>query len=209
MDTTTFQADPATDLHPALTLARLSAVAALEAEVRRGVAEISSRDLGDDNWNTSCTALNRRRKRFIEAAQNQYRDWLTIQDPSLHFVFRIGPVPLRVYTEGEDPEEAPLRHARQFPEELIEIQGAFEFYDLDDKEDDPILRLAVALDAAFNVVAIKLVRLTREAKVKRAWPVPVWVDLVESVTHRPAAVELEEPVVQTPEEQSKEDTRGA
>ncbi len=142
------------DLHPALTDYRLRIVGQLIRDARHKAVLRHDTSIGDNAWvlgvsgfNCCCYA--------IASAVERYKEWLSVIEDGLHFVFAIGGVPLRFY-RGE-PDDAPKRTlARNFPE-VQAHQIALLFPDQETPKHDA-LRFAVETDEFGEVSQVTLVQ---------------------------------------------------
>lgn len=96
------------ELNPALQPERLAAIAELMIETRDGTVALHDPAAGDGPWSLGCRCYDRTRNQLIAFAERHH--WMTIEDDSLCFVFRIDDVPIRFHKEGEDAPRQKLKH---------------------------------------------------------------------------------------------------
>lgn len=187
------------DFHPDLTHDRLVSVALLIAQGRNDALARHNPAVGDNGWTLGCSAFQFARYQIRGAAEAAGYDWLTIIDPTMQLIFKVGGVPFRFYKgEAGAPSDRTLR---QTFSELRQLSFAFG----EEKAGDLAYRFAVETDDEGSITSIKVVGLRGEDPVF-SWDVPFH----EAVSH-PAAtppttgVELPKPEVRVPgaDEQQK------
>lgn len=154
------------DYHSDLTAARLVQVARLLRQGRHDAVERHDELIGDDNWVLGCRAYNCGRFRVIQADQTGQHSWLSILNPNLQFIFKIGVVPVRFYRG--DSDEPTAKTCRIAYPELNQLAIAFE----EEANDDVVFRFAIETDFDGSVDAIKFVGL-RHSQVVLSWEVPL------------------------------------
>ena len=82
-------------IHPALTRDRLIVMGRLMWDARASAATDAKWGIGNRLWGIGCTAFERTLHAVMRAAFDVHGDWLSLQNKSKHFVFRIGGVPVR------------------------------------------------------------------------------------------------------------------
>ena len=150
------------EIHPALTAERLAFLGRLIRSVRAGAVDGHEEDKGDTAWGLGCKAHERTLFAITSAASGIAADWLTVIEPGLHFVFGIGPVPVRFY-RGE-PESPPTKSLkRNYPEIAAQSQMAFSVPGFDAPASAPtrdyVWRIAIETDAdglASRVVLVEV-----------------------------------------------------
>lgn len=146
---------------------------------------------GDTNWGLGCRVHERTCHSIKEASNDQA--WLDVIDPSLHFVFSIGGVPIRFY-RGEAESPNPRHLCRRYPE--IEAQQlAFEFH-LEDRQ--WLWRMAIETDYDGEVMRIVMVQVSESGDIKNLWTIPLTgnLSIITPIHHRQReGVDLEPPVI--------------
>lgn len=180
------------DIHPDLTKDRLTTVAHFLRHARNDALDRFDPNIGDDAWTLGCCAFQYCRHRVSEAALSGEYPWLTIQDDSKHYVFRIGAVPVRFYRGAADEPTSRTLHQsfpelRQlgmvFPQEAVERNFAYRF--------------AIETDADGMILSISFVALLGDSPVLR-WDIPLEAEIrpIHSTDGTLAeGVELEAPSV--------------
>lgn len=146
------------DLHPDLSHERLQAVVDIIAAARNGGADSHDPDAGEGAWSLGCRVLERTMHDISVAAEKTA--WLNVVDPSRHFRFAVGQVPLGIY-KG-DPENPNRRTLKQRLPELLAAQTAFSFHD--PTPESTALRIAVETNAHGRPVEISLVHLRTDGQ---------------------------------------------
>ncbi len=179
------------DVHCQLQEDRLIFLANLAKLVRHEAILVHEPSKGDTNWGLGCRVHERTCHAIKEASDHQ--PWLDVIDPSLHFVFSVGGVPIRFY-RGEAENPNPRYLSRRYPE--IEAQQlAFEF-DLEDRE--WLWRLAIETDIDGEVMRIVMVQVSEGGDIKNMWTIPL-TDNVPNIApihqRQRDGVDLEPPVI--------------
>lgn len=143
-------------------------------------------------WTLGCRAFQFGRARILRTAASGEFPWLSVIDPSLQLIFKIGEIPVRIY-KG-DANEPTDRTRRQSYDELRQLSLLF-----DERDDgrDLAYRFAVETDLDGSALAVKFVGLRGETAVF-IWDVPLSSDsLAVGTVGRPAteSVELGAPAV--------------
>lgn len=179
------------ETHNELEESRLVFLANLIKQVRHEALLMHEPSKGDTNWGLGCRAHERTCHAIKEATD--YQPWLDVIDPSLHFVFSIGGVPIRFY-RGEADNPNPRQLNRRYPE--IEAQQyAFEFHHEDVQW---LWRMAIETDFDGEVLRIVMVQVSESGDIKNMWPVPLTdgVPIIAPMHQRTReGVELEPPVI--------------
>ncbi len=155
------------DIHPDLNKDRITTVAHFLRQARNYALDRFDLNIGDDAWTLGCCAFQYSCHRITEAALSGDYPWLTIQDDSKRYVFRIGAVPVRFYRGA--PDEPTARTLNQsfpelrqlsmvFPQEAVERNFAYRF--------------AIETDADGMILSISFVALLGDSPVLR-WEVPL------------------------------------
>ena len=152
--------------HTALTADRLAMIAGLLEQGRNDALDRLDPTIGCTGWTVGCDAFAFAKHRIEEAAVDL--DWLEIVDPTMHFIFSIGGVPIRFYRG--DPDEPNARTLKQSFSELHEVSlfGAEELIKL---APEPIYRFAIETDIDGAITQITFVILDGVAPVL-TWAVP-------------------------------------
>lgn len=164
------------ELHPALTKERLSPIARIIWDARAGAADDAKWELGENRWDIGCRAFSRIKRAIAQAAVHDLREFLSIQDESSYFVFKIGGVPVRVY-RGDTEEDAPTRYAVARTQERLDLQYAFALFDT--PTPDAIFRIVVETDTKANPTGIFLVQVKSDGTVINPWRIPLIADAGE------------------------------
>ena len=155
------------DHHSALERDRLITIAKLLERGRNDALDRFDPTIGSIGWTVGCDAFAFA-KHQIETAAAEI-DWLEILDPSMHFIFSIGGVPVRFYRG--DPVEPNARTLKQSFSELHELSlfGSDELVSL---APEPMYRFAIETDIDGAITQISFVVLDGVAPVL-TWPVPL------------------------------------
>jgi hypothetical protein len=179
------------EAHKELQEDRLVFLANAITQVRHEALLVHEPSKGDTNWGLGCRVHERTCHAIKDVSNDQ--PWLDVIDPSLHFVFSIGGVPIRFY-RGEAESPNPRQLNRRYPE--IEAQQlAFE-YGLDARE--WLWRMAIETDFDGEVMRIVMVQVTEGGDIKNMWTIPLTsnVPIVTPMHHRQReGVDLEPPVI--------------
>lgn len=178
------------DFHPDLMAGRLVAVANLIATGRDAAVLRHDPSIGDDDWVLGCRAFQACRFAISTGAKSEAAPWLSVMDPSRHFLFRIGSIPLRFYRG--DPEDPTHRTKSQSFPELAQLSMVFPGDDLR----DVVARLAVETDLDGRAMSIHCVG-TRGDNVVFNWSIPFDAAIVPAAFDQPLGegVDLPPPLV--------------
>lgn len=155
------------DFHPDLTEDRLVEVAKLIVDGRNAAIELQVESEGDNGWTLGCRAFQFARHRILTASADGSIPYLGIIDSTLHLVFTIGQIPVRIYRgDAEDPTERTLRQSNSELDQL-----GFSFDDLDESG-DLAYRFAVETDFDGSVISVHFVGL-RGKTAELNWLVPL------------------------------------
>jgi len=190
------------EYHPDLTRERLVTVARLLEKGRNDALDWHNPAIGANGWTLGCNAFAYQMHQLLQAIDSGEYDWLTAMDRSLHFVFRIGEVPVRFYRgEAEKPTD---RTMHQSHSELRQLELIF---DVTDKGKDLAYRFAVETDIDGTIMRIIFVGLQDESAVLY-WEVPFGAvgATVYEIGRKPAeGVDLQPPQVGLPEDEDKDE----
>ena len=208
------------DIYPALTDERLSAVAAIITKARHEAAIRHEPELGDNNWTLGCRGYAFQCHGIVSGTVEH--SWLTIVEggghietedrdlfwTSLRFVFAVGGVPLRTYRG--DPTDVPTKSLRVTYPELTAKQTVL----WGSAPTPHALRLAVEFDDRGEVSQITLVQVLDEEgkRIGETWPITT-VEVPANVTpftpRKEEGTDLGQPAVgsrkKKPEEESGEE----
>jgi hypothetical protein len=184
------------EVHPDLAADRLTVLAELIAAARGDVVAAHNPEIGDDEWVLGCRGFQASRYRITQAAASGEYPWLTIDDPSRHYVFKVGKVPVRFY-RGE-PEDPNTRTKRQSFPELAQLSLAFPEENVRELR-DLVYRLAVETDFDGQVAMISFVGLVGES-IFVNWRIPLDPTAATVTVMKPRApgVVLAPPMVEEP-----------
>jgi len=196
--------------YPSLTQDRLSVIANLISDVRRGAVALHDPASGDSEWSLGCRVYSRTCDAIRKAAD--IYNWLHILDESenLRFSFAIGDVPFRFY-RGK-PDEPPERYCIATFGELHYLQGSLPLEGL--RPLDKVLRLAVETNSKRQVSTVTFVETDEVGNVTETYAIPFDAEAGESgkVTPLQAKPFDLSPVVleplQKPQEESKQANEG-
>ena len=193
--------------HFALTEERLLVVAEILRKTRNDAIEDYSVVRGDGPWGHGCQVFDRTRTQLTRASATY--EWLDIMDPSLHFVFGVGGVPIRFFRG--DPEKPNKNQLHRDWNEKQQQQEAFFF--IDDEEEGWFWRLAVVLDADERVMEVVILETRDSGETRNHWSIPLdtGVRVLQRVADGPEPVRLEPaPVsVRRVEQDTEEDEGGS
>jgi hypothetical protein len=179
------------EIHNELQEDRLVSLANMIKQVRHEAILVHEPSKGDTNWGLGCR-VHERTCHIIKEASD-FHSWLDVIDPSLHFVFSIGGVPIRFY-RGEAESPNPRHLSRRYPE--IEAQQfAFEFH-LEGRQ--WLWRMAIETDNDGEVMRIVMVQVSEGGDIKNMWAIPLTgnVPIMTPIHHRQReGVDLEPPVI--------------
>jgi hypothetical protein len=186
-------------IHPDLTSDRLIAIGQLILQGRNDALDRHDPDVGADPWTLGCNAFQYQRFQISKAVTDGSFPWLSIIDPSMQFVFRIGAVPMRFYRgEADDPTPRTLRQS--FPE-----LRQFSLFPKGTEARDYTHRLAVETDIDGAVTSIKYVATNGDTP-EFFWDIPLTASVapIRPVDENPAGgVELPPPTVELPGEEDE------
>lgn len=183
------------EFHPDLSEERLSTVVQLISEARHAVIASFFEGVGDLPWGLGCLAYDRTRFGIIQASQTLH-PWLSIVDPSLRLIFKIGQVPVRLYRGL--PDSPPKKMLVQSFPELQQLGFAFS----DEEVKSLRWRLAIETDAFGEATRAVFVGMNEDGVVCARWTkdiVPVAPDVIHLQTvSRGGGVDLPPPTVSIP-----------
>lgn len=190
-------------INPDLTSDRLAAVAQLISRGRNDALDRYEPEIGDDSWSLGCRAFQCQRHQILMAHKIGLFDWLAVLDPSKHFVFRIGDVPMRFY---RGPAEEPnLRTMYQSFPELAQ----FSLFESNSEAPEYAHRLAIETDVDGSIIAVRYVALYNGVP-EFYWDIPLAgiVTPIRLVDAAPTeGVDLPTPQVRLPGEEGDQEGR--
>lgn len=153
------------EYHPELTEERLVKVAQLLALGRGHAVDRFDSSVGDDNWTLGVCAYNYGCFQIARAAGMPGFEWLRVIDPSKHFQFSIGAVPMRFWRG--DPTEPTAKISIATPREQLLL----------DLEPDVwtagmLFRIGVTTDVDGTLLSASFVAL-RDDQPETVWPLPL------------------------------------
>lgn len=163
-----------------LTEDRMLSIASLLVRVRHDALATHEPDKGDSPWGFGCRVYDRCRNSIIKAAEKS--EWLSIIDPTLHFVFAVGGVPVR-FGNG-DIEQPKSRLLRRRPGEFRAQQLAFDALGPEYVEG----RWRIIYDTDNETMAIEevvLVQANGSGDVLNSWPLDVTTTVVPLDLRKP------------------------
>lgn len=160
---------PAWKFHPNLSEQYIVTVADIIRRARGSAAKAAKWKLGDTLWSIGCVSFERARRALYMAAKDEYRDWLSIEEPENHLLVKIKMVPFRFY-RGFLNEPIPDRYVDATPSERRALQYAFEAEGLTPFSGH--LRLEVATTPKGFPTSITFFRVDAEGKRCEEWTVP-------------------------------------
>lgn len=153
-------------IHPDLGRDRLIEVARLIAHGRNDALDRHDPNVGDNSWTLGCSAFQFQRFRISAACAGGALPWLSLIDPSMQFVFKIGSVPMRFYAgPAEEPNSRTLYQS--YPE-LHQLS----LFSRETEARAYTHRIAVETDIEGAVTAIKYVALDNDEPVF-FWDIPL------------------------------------
>ena len=193
-------------IHPALTEDRLTAVANIVWRVRVEVALRMEPDKGDSLWGTGCSAYERTCRAIAEAAAQDLKAWLSVEQADHHFLLKLGGVPVRIY-RGDSEEPTPSRYAVPHNAEVAALQFAFQLAET--PTPDKVFRIEVTTDAKSYPLAITLVQVDVSGEKFNPFRIPVSNAAVRPIVRKKPAVMLNPPEVGSKESVSDNRIEGA
>lgn len=179
------------ETHNELQEDRLVILANMITQVRHEAILMHEPSKGDTNWGLGCRAHERTCHAIKDASD--YHPWLDVIDPSLHFVFSIGGVPVRFY-KGEAESPNPRHLSRRYPE-IEAQQTAFAFFH---EGKEWLWRMAIETDIDGEVMRIVMVQVSESGEIKSTWTIPMAgnVSILTPIHQRQReGVDLEPPVI--------------
>lgn len=185
------------EYYPDLSADRLIEIADILRSTRAAVLELHDETMGDDNWSLGCRVYACTKNRIIEAAydSNTTMEWLSIVDPSLDFVFKIGDVPIRFYRGDADQP-----HPRALRINALEQQLSLDLFGKD-TGNHLHWRFAIETDIDGAIQKIAVVGMTSTGIVECSWEVPPKAEETDipassgDTAVEEAGVDLPEPVI--------------
>lgn len=200
------------DFHPDLTLDRLDLVASLIGFVHNDALVDMKPKKGDNCWLLGGAGFVRSCAAIQHLAREKRFPWLTISDPSMHFVFRVGSVQVRV-CKG-DEEGSPNGNSMTRVGEEVALYGVIYldgFFDPDYA--DCVWRFVIVKrrDGRVDRVEFQLVRAPKGETV-RSWAMPLKADISGLLEWDKSASYTELPAADVPDitfgQRPKKDVEG-
>lgn len=184
------------DYHPELTKDRLISVAQLLALGRGNAVDRFDPVIGDDNWTLGVCAYNYGCFQIIQVAGRPGFEWLAVNDPSKHFQFSVGGVPMRFWRG--DPAEPTSKISAATPREqlLLDLEPGILTAGV-------LFRIGVTTDLDGSLLSASFVAL-RNGEPELIWPLPLAeaAPLIVSIDGaRPEGLELPPPSVGDPSDE--------
>lgn len=183
--------------HPEFGEERLSALAQELALVWNDCLSDHDPDKGDDGWVVGCRFFRRACFRIKELVGGPLYPWLTILDPSFHFVFGLGGVPIRFF-HGDEERRNP-RAGRVYGAEAEARESQIELFPDFFKNDPRAWRMMVVTeDSEGPVLRVAMVRVDEQGEIQDSWTIPLEDKVVPFTTVEGApkkGVEIAPPVV--------------
>lgn len=155
------------EIHPCLTDERIDYIGRLIARVR--AENLDAAEPRDDGWSIGCRAYTWVRSEIKEEAENL--PWLSIVDPSLHFIAQIGNVQFSFYKGmAEKPKSNICSRAKSHPE-LRQHSMQFEDLPLPDKL---VWTYAVETDLEGTTTNIEFFGMSESGEVVASRTVPIF-----------------------------------
>lgn len=178
------------DYHSQLTEERLVKVAQLLALGRGSAVDRFDPTIGDDNWTLGVCAYNYGCYQIAQAAGTPGFEWLSVIDPSKHFQFSIGGVPMRFWRGDPTEPTAKISIATPFEQLLLDLGPSVLTAGM-------LFRIGVTTDVDGALLGASFVAL-RNDQPETVWPLPLTeaeplVVLLDDA--RPEGRELPPPVV--------------
>jgi hypothetical protein len=152
-------------------------MATLVAFVHNNALDDLRREKGDNLWILGCAGFTRSCAAIQNLANEEKLSWLTVCDPGMHFVFKIGLVRVRVSKGDEDgvPNQNTLTGVVQEVEQYraTYLDGFF-----DPEYSDCVWRFVILKHRNGNVdrVELQLIR-AKSAEAVRSWIMPLAADI--------------------------------
>lgn len=157
------------DVHPDLTDDRLQTLASFFANTRSSVTALHDPLSGDDVWALGCRGFARARNLLLSKFQSGEWSWFRVIDPSKHFIFAIGSVPIRFYRGSS--KRPPSRILAQSAQELAQLSLAFPTDGVESR--DLIWRFAIETDFLGEPSKVVFAALGKEGgAVIHQWEIP-------------------------------------
>lgn len=153
------------DYHPELTEERLVKVAQLLALGRGSAVDRFDPEIGDDNWTLGVCAYNYGCFQIARAADTAGFEWLSVIDPSKHFQFRIGGVPMRFWRGDPAEPTAKISVATPFEQLLLDLEPGLSTAGM-------LFRIGVTTDLDGALLGASFVAL-RNDQPELVWPLPL------------------------------------
>ncbi|WP_288430358.1 hypothetical protein [uncultured Agrobacterium sp.] len=178
------------DYHPELTSERLVKIAQLLALGRGDAVDRFDPLIGDDNWTLGVHAYSCSCFQISRAAEASGFEWLKVVDPSKHFQFSVGGVPMRFWRGDPSSPSSKISLATPSEQLLLELEPNVPTAGV-------LFRLGVTTDVDGALLGASFVAL-RNDQPELIWPIPIseaepLIVLIDD--DRPEGVDLPAPAV--------------
>lgn len=158
--------------HPELSKTRLTALAEQLAAVWNDCLTDHDPDKGDDGWVIGCRFFRRGCHHIKDLAGSPSFSWLTVMDPSFHFVFGMGGVPVRFF-HGDEERKNP-RTGQVYGAELEARNKQLVLFPAFFKNDPMAWRMMVVTDYSEGpVLRVVMVRVDPAGEIHDPWTIPL------------------------------------
>lgn len=189
------------DYHPELTKDRLVKVAQLLALGRGNAVDRFDPAIGDDNWTLGVCAYNFGCFQITQVAGRPGFEWLAVIDPSKHFQFSVGSVPMRFWRGHPDEPTSKISAATPREQLLLDLEPGILTAGV-------LFRIGVTTDLDGSLLGASFVAL-RDGQPELIWPLPLAdaAPLIVSIDDaRPEGRELPPPFVGDPTDEAGDRT---
>jgi hypothetical protein len=187
------------EYHSDLTKERLATIASLLRDARHDALDRYAPEVGCNGWTLGCEAFAFGCAKLKAAASEPGFDWLTIDDPSMRFMFKVGDVITRFY---HGPADEP--NSRTLKVSYSELrQGRLDFGDTPAAE--LVFRFAIETDGMGEVTVISFTGLLGDTP-EFVYEIPLdpaTPTLVSLSQPKAEGVELPKPLVRKPGDDKK------
>lgn len=154
------------DLYAPLTWDRLIILAKLLWDVRLWVANDAKPERGDRACGIGLRCWEQGTYAVTLAAKDLYSDWLSMEDKSAHFVFKIASMPIR-FCRGDTDDLLPENYSYPTHVERAEIELAL------GKSYDGFFRIVVEADGKGFPKGVHLALAREGGQVTMSWQIPI------------------------------------
>jgi hypothetical protein len=179
------------EVHSDLQAERLTSLAQCVVRARQRAVDATEGLEGPIGWSRGCVAYQQCCNEIIALAEKE--SWLEVLDPSLCFIFRIGKVPVRLFTGDADAPNTRTLRLQETEAEAAQLAFPYAF-----EGADWLWRLAIETDIDGRVLRVVLAEYSQWGDVRTHWEIPLD-DIVLKLTpvepKEPKGVELPKPKV--------------